>query len=285
MSVPTVFLSAALAVAAGLLLLALVVGGLVLLVKALRLGALPWLTLGAVAGLCGMALLFLQGRPQGPSQLRLSTSPRAGEVALPDPQLAGMPVVEQAAADSDVPPRLALPDRPAPDWVTDPPDRREGSTPTVIRSGPHARILDCERVLNEELHKVVRAYVDENIAHAKGLALSLPPAGLRDLVVVDEHVETRRHSFGDMHEVYQRLSIGREAHDQLWLWARQAVVQQRLRQAGVGLAAVLLALLTICSCLRVDDATQGRYRRRLGWSAATLCGLLASGATLLLTHW
>ncbi|MDH3719810.1 MAG: hypothetical protein OES79_16940, partial [Planctomycetota bacterium] len=129
--------------------------------------------------------------------------------------------------------------------------------------------------------KAVTAYLSENIEHGKGHDVSVPPELMRDLVVVDEHVETRRHSFGDMHQIHQRLRFGREAHDQLWAWARESVVQQRLRNAGLGLGAVLLSLLTVFGYLRIDNVTEGRYRRRLGWSAATLCGLLVTGMAML----
>ncbi|NIL96110.1 MAG: hypothetical protein GTO53_02290, partial [Planctomycetales bacterium] len=178
-----------------------------------------------------------------------------------------------------------MPERPAPDWVSDPPASLGEDTPIVIRSGPHARILDCERVLNDQLQRAVRDYVDENIAHGKGQPISIPRSALRDLVVVGEHVETRRHSFGDMHEIYQRLSFGREAHEQLWKAARHSVVRQRLRKTSVGLVALLLAVGTVHGYLRVDQATAGRYRRRLGWSAATLGGLLVTGMALLMTLW
>jgi hypothetical protein len=60
------------------------------------------------------------------------------------------------------------------------------------------------------------------------------------------------------------------------------VVRQRLRNAGFGLGTVLLSLLTVFGYLRFDNVTEGRYRRRLGWSAAAVCGLLVTGTAMLM---
>lgn len=181
-----------------------------------------------------------------------------------------------------------------PAWVNAAPRLDDdGNLVLTIHSGPHARILDCEVALTRELRDAANDYIDHYVEHGQGRDVRnfIQAAELRDLVVADEHVETRKHSFGEVNydigdtqdkmiQVHQRLRFGPEAHAVLWRWARKAVVEDRLWRSGLSSGAVLALLATLFGCLSVDRATDGKYRGRLGLGATAVAGLVGVGTYL-----
>ncbi len=284
-----------------LLVLLVLAGGLFLLIKATNVGFLAWFMFFAVAALGLFAIFGLRLRQvavQGDPSERFSRKTSLRD--MPEPlflrkgseldavrltTVDEYPVIDAVEASNDG-------SASTPGWVNAAPRLDDdGNLELVIHSGQHARILECEVALTKELRDAASDYIDRYVEHGKGRDVRgrIRADELRKLVVTDEFVEVRKHSFGEVNydigdmqdkmiQVHQRLRFGPKAHDTLWKWARESVVEQRLWTAGFVVSSVLLLLATLLGCLSIDRATEGKYRRRLGLGATAVGGLLGGGA-------
>lgn len=83
----------------------------------------------------------------------------------------------------------------------------------------------------------------------------------------------------EMYIAHLQLNLGPQLRDAVYAQWRAQTVNKRLQVLGGGLVLVTLLLGTVSTYLRLDDATEGRYRTRLKMAAAAV--VAAAGMTAL----
>lgn len=141
-----------------------------------------------------------------------------------------------------------------------------------------------EKYLPGAVHQAIRGYIDSRLRLGKRAAarVRLPQDYIVENLIVETWPEPVHASTGDFVKLHVLLEFDRETNrliEQRWA---QHVAGERLWMAGGLLAFGLLWLASAFAYLRIDLATEGRYRRRLRFvaAAAILAVVLAGLAGL-----
>jgi RNA polymerase sigma-70 factor (ECF subfamily) len=169
--------------------------------------------------------------------------------------------------------------KPRPGWVGKAP-RAEGDIyQTCVTVGPYLDLQECKENRLRELQKAFNNYVVNCLGSQ--WAERIRPSD-KELFALDtkEYEETvLSPTLGKMKNLHLLVKIDRR---QVEAAQRRWIVHAHLRQAGAGLAGLWLALGVLWSYLRLDQRSNGRYRRRLRLAAAedlvqeTFIGFLTS---------
>lgn len=248
-------------------IMAIVSGFIVILLSALIvLGRRPSLipTIGSMVVLLGSA----------GSAVSHAASDPPSSTTLHEPILAK----ELSAGETDLA-DVATNVRPA--WVDEVPAREEGTHTQVVSSGPHVRVQDAYKSLDEQLKQETDSYVrwylgSETAPHVIDVDLQYIKQHLRNPELT--YSETRDYSVGPMKTMYARLDFDerfRKELDQQW---QIEVSKNRLWITALASGGVFILLLTVFAYLRLDTATRGYYSGRLQWlTFAAILTLVAAG--------
>lgn len=168
-----------------------------------------------------------------------------------------------------------------PSWVDAMPNRGDGIHTQVVSSGPHARVQDAYKALDNELKEETDAYVrwyleSDEAARIIDLDLQYIKKNLRDSEL--SHSETRDYSVGPMRTMYGRLEFDEKFRRQLDEQWRNEVSKNRLWVTALAGSGVFVLLLTVFAYFRLDTATRGYYTGRLQFlTVAAILALVAAG--------
>ncbi len=177
---------------------------------------------------------------------------------------------------------------PVPAWFERPAGHDGETFETVIQSGPHARLMDCQIELDRQLVLETQRYMAEELNLGESHLVHLSSSDLRGRVVADEFVTAKMHDFGPlsdeqkMYQVFQLVQFDAATNGFLKQLEQKAVVENRLWYAGSLLGAAILALTTVFSYIKVDNATGGKYRSRLRLAAGAVMTALAGSMAALI---
>lgn len=203
------------------------------------------------------------------------------EDPAPDNAAVSSPPVEVTAEEPTPPPA----DQPA--WVTNPPASTAKVHRELIEVGPFATDKECRTAMDVRLELASAEYLDSWVEHGNSQLLSISPTFMRKHVVTDQYMRTETRSFGPladdqtMYTLYHLLEFDQAVNDRLAAMTREKVMQSRLAYAGFGLGSLMALLTAAFGYLRLDALTDGKYKRRLQWSAGGVVAAVAAGGWLL----
>ena len=186
-------------------------------------------------------------------------------------------------SSTDVNPPAAAAKRP--DWVGTPP-RRLGQGLGVYQMnftvGPYTTLMECERELPGQLHKALAEYVELYLGpEARGQIpldvrspIGVNHTALRDFVLKDVFDEEVTTSVGPMKQMHVRIELNQKFNEWLKFRWREVRVEKRIWCTGTGLCGLLGALAVAFFSMKIDLATEGRYRGRLAVLAVVLVTVL-----------
>ncbi len=174
-----------------------------------------------------------------------------------------------------------------PDWVHHQPevDKSSASRSFVLSSRRYSTPDEAEAELYERLRHEIDAYLRETNGF-ESAGLPITPALLRDSeAIVERVVERSTVEVGEFRpSVYQM-------HWRVWLRPQvnnilMAQLGPQLRLERLGILAALVGGLTFlfglwAAAIRLDDATEGKYRGRLAVAAGSLMAIVLGSAMLL----
>jgi uncharacterized integral membrane protein len=219
--------------------------------------------MGVILGGPGAALLFAAN----------SAESNSAKSALHDPIR-----VEEVTADAD---DFVRANASRPSWVDEMPNREDRIHTQVVSSGPHVRVQDAYKALDEQLKEETDAYVrwylaSDEAARTIDLDLQYIKTHLRDSDL--SHSETRDYSVGPMRTMYGRLEFDEQFRRQLDEQWHNEVSKNRLWITALAGGGVFVLLLTVFAYFRLDTATRGYYTGRLQFlTVAAILALVAAG--------
>lgn len=179
---------------------------------------------------------------------------RADEPDAPDP--------EAAPADENQP---AAPARPA--WVDGVPHRVGNVYQTAIKIDPCPTREECEDELPEQARKAVAEYADTKLNFGPRIAqeLQLPWNYIQKNIIKQQWPEpVATVSYGTWVQLHALLEFDHEVRKHINDECNKLIVSRRLWYTGTGVVAGLALLSVLFAGLKIDQATGGSYRGRLG---------------------
>ncbi len=170
-----------------------------------------------------------------------------------------------------------------PTWVSNPPAHSASIHRRLIEAGPFATDLECRREIDRRLVEAAADYLETQVDYGNRQLLDVTPQFMREHVVVKEHLGTRFSPSNNqnMYTLYNLLEFDAWDHQTLTKMAREAATKSRLIYAGFGMGSLLVLLTSVFGYLRLDAATEGKYRRRLQAGVAGVLAAIAGGGWLL----
>jgi len=165
-------------------------------------------------------------------------------------------------------------ERPA--WVGAPAQRTGDGYRTSVTVGPYMTRQECERALPAALQTAVAEYVDVFIGPRAARRVRLSPQYVTDHVVRESWEETVTVTLDpnrvvldsddvrEMVQLHVLLEFDPEVESEVEQRWRAVILNGRLWYAGVGGAAALMLLSVLFGTLKMDQATHGACRGRLG---------------------
>lgn len=144
-----------------------------------------------------------------------------------------------------------------PPWVDAEPGLVDGDYQMTATVGPFATRQECDDAQPAALQEAASDYVERFLGPDAPRSVRLSPELLAKNVVADVWEEQRTTDFGPdigrkpMIRRYVLLKFDRRVNEELKQQERNAVVQRRLRAAGVGMAAILGALALAFAYLKI----------------------------------
>ena len=143
----------------------------------------------------------------------------------------------------------------------------------AVAVGPYESRLECERNLPDAVRPSVDFYVGELLGPKAVGRIELPNDYLRDHLIKEQWEEKREFTVTSSRKVpmtllHTLLGFDSDVKQYLRQTWHEIVLVQRLRHVALLGGYVLLLLATFWAYLKLDLATQGRYRKRLSLAAA-----------------
>ena len=182
-----------------------------------------------------------------------------------------------------------------PEWVDAPPGYSNGVYRTTVMAGPFPTVGECHHELRGLFDKAVRRFATEQLAinkrYAEGVRMSENDIQTH-LVRQQWEEKPVKTSYGDWVNVHVLLEFDSEVQDYLRLeyqeFQQERLVAERLMFTGVALVSLLALLSIVSGTLKIDRATEGKKRGRLGLGAAvaaSLAAMLIIGGTAVAHDW
>lgn len=187
------------------------------------------------------------------------------------------------AAEEEEPSGPAVASGGRPSWVGASPRRTEAGYQISVATDPFASPLECERQLPQVLRRAVDQYVALYLGDPSRAAhVELPLDFIRTEIVKAQWEEPYESSVGPMVRLHALLVFDRKTNARIDEAVQQRLAYERVGRLGAILAGVLAALGIVWAYLRLDLATEGRYRRRLRIAAAAaILAVVAAGWVML----
>jgi hypothetical protein len=200
-------------------------------------------------------------------------SPTPAEApAVQSPETGPLPVAERAD-----PPSVQ---RPA--WIGSRPSRSGNVYSTSTSVGPATSPQQRDAEVPDALQAALAEYVQQDLGPEAAAALQLPPDELQRLVVKESWDEPVPPPGWEQPVRHLRLEFDGRVQERVKDAWHQVLVTARLWRAGIGLAAVLGLLAVVFACLRIDQATRGSNRVRLGL-VVTLLVVVVMGMAIMIS--
>ncbi|MBN2477424.1 MAG: hypothetical protein JXB62_22655 [Pirellulales bacterium] len=163
-----------------------------------------------------------------------------------------------------------------PAWIDGKPQRTADGYQITVTVGPYTTLSECERALPAALQSAAAEYIEIVLGPRAARRVQLPTEYLRDRIMRDTWEETVEIALDPdlvvlgpdetnrMICLHHRLlfdSSAKREVERLW---DEEMVAGRLWYTGTGVVSVLVLLSVLLGVLKIDEATQGAYRGRLG---------------------
>lgn len=165
------------------------------------------------------------------------------------------------AAEKPAPP--AAPQPPLPEWITSSAKPVGDVWRAVVNAGPYSTADEARAELSAAVLAKTQNYLRDEFGFEQPTDLALTGDDVVERLVTQQHVAEQELTFGAMFTAYAQLEI--DSSTRAWLEHRVARQQQQVavQQVG-GLGAVVLGgLASMLGLLKIDESTQGRFRKRL----------------------
>lgn len=172
-----------------------------------------------------------------------------------------------------------------PEWVDQQPGMVDGAYQMSVSIGPYTSEVECLRELSPAVSAAVEDYIARYLDKDAGVRISLPWQYIEEHVIADRVFQKRivdisTSERAEMVQMHVLLRFNHQTNAQI----RQAVQEQTHLQhvmiAGFVAAGLLWLICVLWSYLRLDLATQGRYRKWLRLAVAALMLLPVSAVIL-----
>lgn len=173
-----------------------------------------------------------------------------------------------------------------PVWVDQQPGMVDGAYQMSVSIGPYTSEVECLRELSPAVSAAVEDYIARYLDEDTGVRVSLPWQYIEEHVIADRVFQKRMVDIStseraEMVQMHVLLRFNHQTNAQI----RQAVQEQTHLQhvmiAGFVAAGLLWLICVLWSYLRLDLATQGRYRKWLRLAVAVLMLLPVSAVILI----
>jgi hypothetical protein len=151
-------------------------------------------------------------------------------------------------------PESKEPERPS--WVGAAPKFIDNAYFMAVKVGPYTTRLECEANLPEALQSAVSDYVELYLGSEAAKRVRLPADELRQWLVREEWEEPVQSSIGRMVELHVHVAFDTKMQQTIKEAWRRAIIVDRLRRAGAGLAVVLGVLALAYTALRAGRRSE-----------------------------
>jgi len=169
---------------------------------------------------------------------------------------------------------------PRPAWVDAPPGRVGDAYQMAVATGPYLTVLECEHDLPGELQKAVAEYAELYLGPETRGRILLAGDALMKRVVRDRWEEPID-SIERMVRLHVRLEFDSQFNDELKSIWRSVQVNERIKEAGVGLGAAMGLLGIAFGLMKLDVKTKGAWRKPAG----VLAGIFVVVGSLAVFWW
>lgn len=146
-----------------------------------------------------------------------------------------------------------------------------------VEIGPYETRAECNAEQPQVLREAVHRYANQLLGEGAGDYVDVPLPYIYQNIVRADCEEHRQTSVGRMLVVHNLLEFDRTVNDHLRDIHQRAVVAKRLRYTGLGAAGVFGLLATAFGYLKLDTLSRGYYTGRLRAAAAVAILGLAVG--------
>lgn len=166
-----------------------------------------------------------------------------------------------------------------PEWVGSSPRRTPAGYQMSVATDPFATPLECQRQLPEVLQRAVAQYIAAYLGdEALAARIELPPEFVRSEIVKAQWEEPFESSVGPMVRLHALLVFDHKVNTRIDEACHHHRIQERVWRLGVILAGILAVLAAAWAYLKLDLATDGRYRWRLRLATGlAVLGIVAAG--------
>lgn len=164
-----------------------------------------------------------------------------------------------------------------PEWVTSGEGRVDGVFRMPIAIGPFPSYEDCGSEKPRAYADAVKRYANEYLEEGAGDYVDLPMWYINQNIYRTTAKEYRDTSFGKMVIAHYLLEFNDDVRQHIIQVYHQALVAKRLRYMGLGAAGVFGLLATAFGYLKLDTLSRGYYTGRLRAAAAVAILGLAVG--------
>ncbi len=169
-----------------------------------------------------------------------------------------------------------------PTWIDQAPGLDHAVYRLPVKSGLYSTPEECRHALAVATAQAVAHYGKTYLADADSDmsdVLRRLPAGFGAKVIEQPiYAETVQVSVGPMQQFHALLEFDDDARAQLSEARRQAVIPRRFWWAASCFAAVIASMAVVLAALRLDLASDGKYRGRLRWATALVILLVVGSA-------
>ena len=159
--------------------------------------------------------------------------------------------------------------------------RIDGVDRQTVVIGPHLNLDRHDDELYQEIHAVMRTYVEGLPGVDSAQHFRVPVDYINDNIIRAEYIETHDYSVGRMKRKFVLLQFDHRVKKEIEEMYRDKLLENRLGFAAVGSCLLLMLIGTVYGYLKLDTQTKGYYTGRLKLAAAAVIMLVVALAAML----